>query len=116
VGRRTQQRLSSDAGAYDPVARTWREIPTGPLSGRVEHSAVRTGAEMIVWGGSRAGGRTGFDDGEPITRVLASGPSYPRRRFRHAAIWNGEAMVFWGGQRVGGGGSGSFRDGAIYQP
>jgi hypothetical protein len=90
------------------------------LSGRVEHSAIWTGAEMIVWAGSRAGGGAGYDDGaayDPVKRVWAQLPAAPiAGRFRHAAIWNGEAMIVWGGQRVDGGGAGSFNDGATYQP
>lgn len=92
---------AGDAGAYDPVSRTWREVDPGPLPGRVEHTAVWTGTEMIVFGGGTPGGGAGRDDGaayHPVTdawRVLPPPPI--RGRYRHAAVWTGDEMVVWGG-------------------
>ncbi|HEV7862648.1 MAG TPA: hypothetical protein VGR20_08110, partial [Acidimicrobiia bacterium] len=48
-------------GMYDPVADHWQTFPAGPLSGRVLHTAVWTGQEMLVWGGT--GGEAGLADG-----------------------------------------------------
>jgi hypothetical protein len=36
---------------YDPAANHWQSLPPGPLGGRVHHTAVWTGQEMLVWGG-----------------------------------------------------------------
>jgi hypothetical protein len=106
-----------DAGAYDPDAGEWREIPHGPLSGRVDHSAVWTGHDMIVWGGSPPGGGIGYDDGaiyESEHDRWTMLPQSPiRDRYRHAALWTGEAMLIWGGQGDSGGGLG---DGAVFYP
>ncbi|HEV7534777.1 MAG TPA: hypothetical protein VGP90_04030, partial [Acidimicrobiia bacterium] len=49
------------AGVYDPVTDRWRAVPTGPLSGRVFHTATWTGQEMLVWGGTA--GDAGLADG-----------------------------------------------------
>ena len=49
------------SGAYDPVANRWQTFAAGPLSSRVIHTAVWTGQEMLVWGGT--GGENGLADG-----------------------------------------------------
>jgi hypothetical protein len=48
-------------GAYDPVADRWQTFPAGPLSSRVIHTAVWTGQEVLVWGGT--GGEAALADG-----------------------------------------------------
>lgn len=106
-----------DTAAYDPLTDRWRQIAQGPLSGRVDHSAVWTGEHMIVWGGSPPGGGLGYDDGalyDPAADAwweLAQSPM--ESRYRHAALWTGGEMIIWGGE---GGGSGSFADGAVFRP
>jgi hypothetical protein len=109
---------AGEAGAYDPARGDWREIPPGPLSGRVDHSAVWTGEEMMVWGGSQAGGGLGYEDGATYSPVRNDWDRLPPApidgRYRHAAVWTGQEMMIWGGERVGG--DHSFRDGAIYAP
>lgn len=37
--------------AYDPEANRWAPLPTAPLRGRLNPTAVWTGQAMIVWGG-----------------------------------------------------------------
>ena len=92
---------SADAAAYDPSTGKWRPIAHGPLSGRVDHSAVWTGEQMIVWGGSPPGGGIGYDDGamyDPQRDSWALLPGSPLSdRYRHGALWNGKAMFIWGG-------------------
>ncbi|HYT39151.1 MAG TPA: kelch repeat-containing protein, partial [Acidimicrobiia bacterium] len=46
---------------YDPAANRWQTAPAGPLSGRLLHTAVWTGQEMLVWGGTA--GDAGLADG-----------------------------------------------------
>jgi hypothetical protein len=48
-------------GAYDPVADRWQTFAAGPLSSRVIHTAVWTGHEVLVWGGT--GGDSALADG-----------------------------------------------------
>jgi hypothetical protein len=52
---------AAGAGMYDPVADRWQAVAAGPLSGRVSHTAVWTGQEMLVWGGTA--GDAGLADG-----------------------------------------------------
>jgi N-acetylneuraminic acid mutarotase len=40
------------AFAYDPATNGWQAFPVGPLSGRLFHTAVWTGQDMLVWGGT----------------------------------------------------------------
>jgi N-acetylneuraminic acid mutarotase len=81
---------------------TW--TPTSLISapdGRQFHTAVWTGAEMIVWGGSNnpngdlnTGGRY-----NPATDswTATSTTNVPARRYFHAAVWTGTEMIVWGG-------------------
>jgi hypothetical protein len=55
---------SSDPAAgfgYDLAGNSWQAFPAGPLAAREYHSAVWTGEEMLVWGGSA--GEAGLVDG-----------------------------------------------------
>jgi N-acetylneuraminic acid mutarotase len=38
--------------SYDPIANRWSLLPQSPLPARVDPSAVWTGRDLIVWGGS----------------------------------------------------------------
>src|SRR6266545_948398 len=120
-----------DGGRYDPVSDTWQPITAeGAPSPRAGHTAVWTGEEMIVWGGSayevdRSTGSTiyspkDFNDGgryDPLTdswRPLSLvGAPFPR--YWHQALWTGSEMIVWGGFTVAQG-TGIANDGAIYDP
>jgi hypothetical protein len=82
---------------------TWRATTTvnAPL-GRYRHTAVWTGAEMIVWGGynnvvgyTNTGARY-----NPTTDswTATSGINAPVGRTYHTAIWTGSEMTVWGGE------------------
>ena len=51
VSRLTGTRYD-DGAAYSRQNQTWRPLPAAPLSTRLNHSAVWTGTEMIVFGGT----------------------------------------------------------------
>ena len=111
-----------DAGAVAPPARGYSE-PTLPLVGctddtwtptslganvpvgRYNHTAVWTGAEMIVWGGYaggvyvRTGGRytPSTDSWTPSSLASGSGTNVPAARGTHTAVWTGTEMIVWGG-------------------
>src|SRR6185436_9082462 len=63
---------------------------------RAGASAVWSGTEMIVWGGSEdaAGGRY-----NPATDSwsASTGTGAPLARNRHSAVWTGNEMIVWGG-------------------
>jgi N-acetylneuraminic acid mutarotase len=84
-------------GRYNPATNTWTatssvNVPTP----RLEHTAVWTGNEMIVWGGSldTTGGRynPGNDSWTATNTVNA-----PSERAFHTAAWTGLEMIIWGG-------------------
>ncbi|HEU5060496.1 MAG TPA: hypothetical protein VFU21_28390 [Kofleriaceae bacterium] len=84
-----------------PSAGTWRLLAPIELSGRVDHTAVWTGREVVLWGGTR-GTRSPLGDGaryRPASdRWLAMSRSeVPVERDDHAAIWTGREMIVWGG-------------------
>jgi hypothetical protein len=74
----------------------------GP-SERDRNSAVWTGSEMIVWGGSNGskladGAR--YDPAQDQWTALP-GTDAPAARFEHAAVWNGHEMIVWGANPTG---------------
>jgi N-acetylneuraminic acid mutarotase len=88
-------------GVYDPASDRWTPTSLPAPTERLDHSAVWTGNEMIVWGGT--------DDGES---PLGNGARYdpatdrwsetssmraPGPRSKHTAVWTGNEMIVWGG-------------------
>ncbi len=102
---------------YDPALDAWTPMSTaGAPAGRKEHTAVWTGTEVVVWGGTTAsaslntGGRyRPLADTWAPTSTTAGVPS-PRRS--HTAVWSGTSMIVWGGV----GSSAPLGDGARYDP
>ena len=112
--------LPSDIGYTLPAVAagctddTW--TPTsGPPDGRVGHTAVWTGSEMIVWGGIR--GFAPFNTGgryDPSTDnwTTTSTTNAPTGRYGHTAVWTGSEMIVWGGIS----GAGAVKTGGRYNP
>lgn len=110
--------LSTIGLRYSPSTDLWSSISgKGAPSPRLLHSAIWTGSEMIVWGGTTSlqssaplgdGGRYDpkTDTWKPISATAA-----PSARSQHGAVWTGKEMIVWGGQ-----GSGYAADGARYDP
>jgi len=90
-------------GRYDPVADTWTATSTGANvpDPRIEHTAVWTGTEMIVWGGkagttqTQTGGR--YDPTHDAWTATSTGTGAPTARYLHTAVWTGSRMIVWGG-------------------
>ena len=90
---------------YNPATDSWAAISTtSEPAGRRYHTAVWTGADMIVWGGTNGlvigdGGiyHAGLDQWVSIP----VGPGSPISRTGHSAVWTGSAMVVWGGLNAG---------------
>jgi N-acetylneuraminic acid mutarotase len=101
----------NNGGRYDPASDTWTATSMGAVpQGRSGHTAVWTGNELIVWGGSvpapngfptttNTGGRydAALDHWMPTTTANA-----PTARDSHAAVWSGQSMIVWGGNTGGG--------------
>lgn len=87
----------------DPCATPghWETVAPLELGGRVDHTAVWTGSEMLMWGGTR-GTRNPYQDG---ARYAAASDRWertslraaPQQRDDHAAVWTGREMIVWGG-------------------
>lgn len=106
---------------YDPQADAWTPIGSNGPSGRLYHTAVWTGSEMIIWGGcafgtSGASCHNRSDAGrynpssDSWTSVATAGGPTPRSG--HSAAWTGSSMLIWGGDD----GLGALADGGIYDP
>lgn len=76
---------------------TWHPsfVEPGPLTPRMSHDVIWTGAEMIVWGGIGEGSElidgAAFDPGNNLWRVLAPAPLSVEQVTR--AVWTGDVMV-----------------------
>jgi hypothetical protein len=97
---------ANTGGRYDPSTDSWQPTSTtgDVASPRDKHSAVWTGEEMLVWGGSHLS--RDLDTGaryDPVSDTW--GPSSasngrPPRRDNHLAVWTGaddQRMIVWGG-------------------
>ncbi len=93
---------AATGGRYDPLSDSW--APTslaGAPAPRASHTAVWSGAEMIVWGGQEENAKT-FDTGgryDPRSDSWqATGTiGAPAARSGHRAVWTGSEMIVWGG-------------------
>ena len=111
----TLPKLSDSTTCVDD---TWTTT-SGPPDGRVGHTAVWTGAEMIVWGGFEPGMffATPFNTGgryDPSTDnwTTTSLTNAPAGRYDHTAVWTGSEMIVWGGFI----GTGAVNSGGRYNP
>ncbi len=102
-----------NGGVYDPVEDRWTATPTdGAPSPRMEHVAVWTGNEMVVWGGlvPDAGGLMPppiVPDYQPLDTGARYDPAFggwtamggtpPTARGRAAAVWTGDILHLIGG-------------------
>lgn len=113
----------NDGGRYNPVANSWTAMTTnGAPAPRYIHTAVWTGSEMIIWGGTIEIGPIGFfgDGGrynpaaDSWTAMTTNGAPSPRAG--HTAVWTGHEMVVWGGYKYGYSLFRERNDGARYDP
>lgn len=88
---------------YDPTIDAWAPTnPAGAPTARYDHTAIWTGTEMIVWGGTGAGDsnpslKTGgrYD---PVADAWTATEDViaPVARAGHTAVWTGEEMIVFG--------------------
>jgi N-acetylneuraminic acid mutarotase len=90
----------NSGGRYNPSTDSWvATSTTNAPAARLGHTAVWTGSEMIIWGGTgfgllNSGGRynPGTDSWTPTSTTNAASP-----RSGHTAVWTGSQMIVWGG-------------------
>ncbi len=109
-------------GRYNPATDTW--IPTSVMNvplGRVGHTAVWTGSEMIVWGGidetfndTNTGGR--YDPTTDTWTATTSLADAPSARDSHTAVWTGSEMIVWSGSMDSPCDNGNRNSGGRYEP
>jgi len=85
--------ISTGNGCTDD---TWTPTSTtNAPSARVRHTAVWTGSEMIIWGGSdNTGSKYNPSTDSWTATTLTNAPS---PRGFHTAVWTGTEMIVWGG-------------------
>ncbi|PYK95993.1 MAG: hypothetical protein DME19_21280, partial [Verrucomicrobia bacterium] len=94
-------------GLYDPATDSWKSTAVSP-AGRIGHTAVWTGSEMIIWGGTNIH----YNDNTSVLRSLGTGARFnpvtsswtavstnnaPTPRQNHTAVWTGTEMIVCGG-------------------
>jgi bacillolysin len=88
-------------GVYDPGTDSWAPVSnTAAPQARWFHTAVWTGAQMIVWGGRQSAGNLpsgGLYDPAIDTWESTPTATAPSRRYLHSAVWTGDEMLVWGG-------------------
>src|SRR5438552_176060 len=103
AGASASYTLPSISGAPNGcIDDTWTATSTtNAPSARSRHTAVWTGSEMIVWGGSdqasnytNTGGRY---NRATDSWTATSTTSAPVARTSHTAVWTGSEMIVWGG-------------------
>ena len=122
LGRVGPRRTSNSGGRYDPATDSWTATSTasGVPSGRLGHTAVWTGTEMIVWGGvalvsgewinPNTGGR--YDPATNSWTATSTASGVPLGRHSYAAVWTGTEMIVWGGLNNN---YGYLNDGGLYR-
>lgn len=112
---------ATGGGRYNPLTDSWQTVradASAPVP-RDSHTAVWTGREMIVWGGSNpstaasyTGGR--YDPATDTWRATRADGTQPFYRSQHTAVWTGREMIVWGG--YGPVGDGYLNTGGRYDP
>ena len=93
------QTVLNTGGRYDPMTGNWTATQTtNAPDGRSGHTAIWTGSEMIVWGGSSVISTGGKYDPAADTWTSTSTTNAPDGRELHTAVWTGSEMIVWGGR------------------
>ncbi len=102
------------------VSSAWYTLAAGDSntpSARDQHTAVWTGTQMIVWGGTngtqnfKSGGV--YDPGTDSWSPTSEGTNCPTARVGHSAAWLSTRMAIWGGWD---GSSNYYATGSKYNP
>jgi N-acetylneuraminic acid mutarotase len=112
-------------GRVNLIDEAWLQRANGPTGlpaplARRGHSAVWTGSEVIIWGGTDADG-TFLNTGARYnpaagTWTRISTTNAPSARTSHRAVWTGTEMIVWGGFTTGFFGNSVTNTGARYNP
>ena len=102
---------------YNPSTDNWTMTSTkNAPNARYEHTAVWTGLDVIIWGGSGDSGALntgGKYNPSTDSWTLVSTTNAPQARTSHTAVWTGADMIVWGGRA---GNTTYFDTGGRYDP
>lgn len=96
--------VAGDGAAYNPDRRSWRRLPSAPLSARADATAVWTGREVLVVGGVpavRTDRDRGFTDGAAYDpahgawRRLVPSPQPRGSLMAQHLVWTGTRLLVW---------------------
>jgi len=90
--------FANGGAAYNPAQRSWKTIAVAPIGGRLWHSAVWTGEEILIWGGfgdDEVTDAAAYDPATDSWRSVAASPIAPRW-WGHSTTWTGTEMIIWG--------------------
>jgi hypothetical protein len=112
----TRPKAATPATAATAAA-GWAPLPKSPIGERTGHTAVWTGKEMVVWGGTRDFETDPSTDGaayDPAARTWRKVPGAPLTpRFDVRVSWTGQEMLVFGGTSIDGD---DLADGALWNP
>lgn len=105
----SQAKFLKHGAIYQLGSNVWTGLYNGSPAPRFGHTAIWTGTDLIVWGGTTSSMTPMeydplFNDGarfNATTGLWTPLPTLnaPAARFHHAAVWTGTEMIIWGGQR-----------------
>ncbi|MHB8830499.1 MAG: Kelch repeat-containing protein [Patescibacteria group bacterium] len=88
-------------GLYDPATDSWTMVSaTHALQGRIGHTAIWTGSQMVIWGGANKDGMTltgGVYDLATDSWTVISTANAPVPRYLHVSVWTGSKVIVTGG-------------------
>lgn len=92
---------SAGGAAYNPTTDQWQAIATFQApTARASHTAVWTGTEMVIWGGSGTSGASTDHARYNLTAgtwATVTAINAPPKRSGHVAVWTGGRMIVFGG-------------------
>jgi N-acetylneuraminic acid mutarotase len=111
-------------GRYNPETDSWTATSLVNVpAARGYSTAVWTGGEMIVWGGTNFNNQVGVSNTggryDPVsdTWTATNLTNAPTARYFHTAVWTGSEMIVWGGRLDNVSGTHTaFNTGARYNP
>lgn len=119
-GRRTTDGNIGD-GAVWTEAGGWKAFTTEATMMRYMHTAVWTGAELLIYGGKVRIGMQKLNSVAAFNPIngnwrIVSSETAPAKRSLHSAVWTGRSMIVFGGQVDSPSGQTATNSGGIFYP
>ena len=100
TGNKLNGQVHASGAAYDPTTDSWRMVAPAPIEARERHTAVWTGDEMVVWGGTRRHHGVGdlldgarYDPATDSWRTMSAAPAGTDRSGGQAAVVDGRVVI-----------------------